>query len=180
MLAVSLTSLWLIAALMALGLLLIIAEVFIPAGGVIGVFGGIVVIVSVVGAFMRGPVTGIVALVAGLALTPLAIAFAVKMLPRSPLGRGIVLGGRSGDTSASRAGGKLDLAETEDRSALIGRQAEVVRDLRPSGVVLLDGQRVEAVSEGAFIESGQQVEIVHIDGRTIVVAAVEGTEEPSA
>lgn len=173
MLAITLTSIWLILVLVAIGLLLVVAEVFIPSGGVIGILGGALIITAIVGGFMRGPGTGIIVLVAGGVLTPVCISAAVKMLPRSKLGTGIVLGDDSGGNE--RAVSRLDLATAADRSALVGKRGKVVRDLRPAGVILLDGQRVEVVSEGEFLESGTEAEVIRIEGRTVVVGRAEGS-----
>jgi membrane-bound serine protease (ClpP class) len=45
-------------------------------------------------------------------------------------------------------------------------------DLRPAGVVLVDGQRVDVVTEGAMIEVGARVKVVAVEGNRIVVRRV--------
>jgi membrane-bound serine protease (ClpP class) len=44
-----------------------------------------------------------------------------------------------------------------------------VADLRPSGIACFDGERVDVVSDGTFIDAGQAIEAVQIDGNRIVV-----------
>ena len=48
----------------------------------------------------------------------------------------------------------------------------------PSGVVSVDGQTLDATSEGMVIEAGQTVRIIKIEANRLVVRAVEG-EIPS-
>ena len=57
----------------------------------------------------------------------------------------------------------------EDRSkeylkTLVGKAAKAKSKMLPSGVVVVDGGHVEAVSEGMPIEVGQEVRIVQIRG----------------
>jgi hypothetical protein len=49
----------------------------------------------------------------------------------------------------------------------------------PSGVVSVDGQTLDATSEGMVIEAGQTVRIIKIEANRLVVRAVEG-EIPTA
>lgn len=39
----------------------------------------------------------------------------------------------------------------DDRSHLVGQTARTVTDLRPAGIITLDNERIDAVSDGAFI-----------------------------
>jgi membrane-bound serine protease (ClpP class) len=51
----------------------------------------------------------------------------------------------------------------------IGRQA--LTTLRPSGTAVINGQRVDVVSEGAFIEAGAPVKVIALEGLRVVVRA---------
>lgn len=44
--------------------------------------------------------------------------------------------------------------------------------LRPSGTAVINGKRVDVVSEGAFIEAGQVIKVVAVEGLRVVVRAV--------
>jgi membrane-bound serine protease (ClpP class) len=56
----------------------------------------------------------------------------------------------------------------------IGQVGVVVHRLRPSGVIELeDGKRLDVVSEGAFIPTGEKVKVIAVEGRRILVR-VEG------
>lgn len=61
----------------------------------------------------------------------------------------------------------------EDREYLLGRQGEVLYELRPSGTVIIDKNPVDVVSEGGFIKKGETVEVVSVNGNRVVVRKVE-------
>ncbi|UXR70601.1 MULTISPECIES: NfeD family protein [unclassified Staphylococcus] len=56
-----------------------------------------------------------------------------------------------------------------DRSHLVGEVATTLTDLRPSGIILLNNERIDAVSEGPFILKDSQVDIVEVEGTRVVV-----------
>ena len=56
-----------------------------------------------------------------------------------------------------------------DRSHLVGEIATTMTDLRPAGIILLNGERIDAVSEGSFILKDLQVEIIEVEGSRVVV-----------
>lgn len=56
-----------------------------------------------------------------------------------------------------------------DRSHLVGEIATTLTDLRPSGIILLNNERIDAVSEGPFILKDSQVDIVEVEGTRVVV-----------
>ena len=51
----------------------------------------------------------------------------------------------------------------------VGRTAIALTDLRPSGFVDMDGQRVDALSEGDMVRKGQTVEVIRDLGTEVVV-----------
>jgi membrane-bound ClpP family serine protease len=56
---------------------------------------------------------------------------------------------------------------------LVGRKGTVITMLRPVGTVDFDGEHHQVVSRGEYIEKGQQVEVLEIDGLSIVVKKAE-------
>jgi membrane-bound serine protease (ClpP class) len=55
---------------------------------------------------------------------------------------------------------------------LVGKSGLTVTPLRPSGTVLIDGERVDAVTEGGFIPSQKEIVVVKVEGNRIVVREV--------
>ena len=45
----------------------------------------------------------------------------------------------------------------------------MVSPLRPSGIADVEGERVDVVSDGEFIEAGAQIVVSRVDGNRIVV-----------
>lgn len=61
----------------------------------------------------------------------------------------------------------------DDRSYLINQTAISLTELRPSGIIIHDGKRIDAVSEGAFIKRDQQVIITEVEGTRVVVREIK-------
>lgn len=54
----------------------------------------------------------------------------------------------------------------------LGMRGTVVTPLRSAGTVLIDGERIDAVSEAEFIEKDTEVEVTKIEGSRIVVRKI--------
>lgn len=155
--------------LVATGVILLGVELFIiPGFGVAGV-GGIIALAAglgmtlvgagatasvIIGAFGRVAISILLALAGGLAL--------LRMLPRLPFGRRLVL-----DTEVGAEQGYTSPPES-DRLQL-GRNGTALSPLRPAGVADIDGARVDVVSDGGFIEAGAAIEVTRVDGNRVVV-----------
>src|SRR4051794_16824429 len=77
--------------LLAFGLLLLIAEVFIPSGGLIGFLALCCLGLSLWRAFGQSVDLGLKFLLADCLLLPLAMALAIHLWPRTPLARRVFL-----------------------------------------------------------------------------------------
>jgi membrane-bound serine protease (ClpP class) len=161
------------------GLVLLALEVFVvPGFGLTGVLGLGALLgglgLSVVGAgatwevilmaMGRGALALLLALAASLAL--------LRFLPRLPFGRRLVL-----ETELS-AGTQGAAAPEHDRRWL-GKSGIAASPLRPAGLAHINGERVDVVSDGEFIEAGQPIEVIRVDGNRIVVRrshSIDGKE----
>lgn len=56
-----------------------------------------------------------------------------------------------------------------NRTELLGKVAITATALRPSGTAMYEGERLDVVSEGAFIPNNTEVEIIEVEGVRIVV-----------
>ena len=59
--------------------------------------------------------------------------------------------------------------EAEDLAPLIGRAGKTQSDLRPAGIAMVDDQRIDVVSDGGFIEKGEAIKVIAVDGPRVVV-----------
>jgi membrane-bound serine protease (ClpP class) len=55
------------------------------------------------------------------------------------------------------------------RGDLVGKTGVAMTDLRPAGVATVDGERVDVVTEGEYIDSGAGVEIIRTESYRHVV-----------
>lgn len=69
-------------------------------------------------------------------------------------------------TSLSEESGYVNLPTN---GALVGRTGTVMTALRPSGTIVVDGERHDAVSDGDFIGEGQMVRVIEVHGNRVVV-----------
>ncbi len=153
--------------LLALAALLFFIEVFLPSGGVIGLFVGVCAIASVVFFFKASAMWGLSSILFLLVMTPLMISFALKIWPNTPIGQRLILGSSSPDD---------DLPEPEQSDPLqdlIGATGVVATDLRPVGMVQIEGERIEAIAQTGVIRAGQPVRITAIEDGRIKVRPVK-------
>lgn len=60
----------------------------------------------------------------------------------------------------------------DDRSYLVNQTAITLTELRPSGIIIHNGQRIDAVSDGAFIKREKEVRIIEVEGTRVVVREI--------
>ncbi|MDY7092351.1 MAG: NfeD family protein [Acidobacteriota bacterium] len=147
---------------LAVGYLLLLAELFVP-GGVLGLVGFVVVLYACYLAFDMGPLWGTAVVLLSMGVT----AAGVHFFFRSRTGRALVLD--SPDPPSWRS-------QEEDLSDLIGRRGQTVTDLRPSGTMELEGRRLDVVADGEFLDAGTAVEVVEVEGGRVVVESVAEVE----
>ncbi len=151
--------------LLALGLGLIVAEVFFPSFGVLSVLATAALVGSIAMAFQESNALGVRFLLATAVLVPATIVLGFKLFPRSPFGKRMVAGGLSFESRPT-----LDPRDL----TLLGREGTVEADCRPAGMARLDGRRVDVVTRGEWIEAGVRVRVIEVQGNRVVVARSEG------
>ncbi|WP_244374846.1 NfeD family protein [Anoxybacillus flavithermus] len=65
----------------------------------------------------------------------------------------------------------------EVRMDLVGKRGVAITVLRPAGTALIDGERVDVVTEGEYIERHRPIEVIHVDGLKVVVRECKKEEE---
>ncbi|SFK58477.1 NfeD family protein [Salinicoccus halodurans] len=150
--------------LFIIGTIFIIVEFFI-IGAILGIIGSIMLLISIL---LVGNNVALFSLFL-LAIIILAIiewVILVKFKKRKiPFLNKFIL------TDATDA--ESGYTSFDDRSYLVGEQAETATALRPSGIIRYGDERIDAVAEGAFIESGNIVKIIHVEGTRVVVRPLE-------
>jgi membrane-bound ClpP family serine protease len=156
-------------ALLGVALLLVVIEVFIPSGGLIGLGSAAAALAGIIMLFRYNTTWGLIGLLAVVVLGPAALGFALKVWPSTPLGRRM-LGEK---TPEERELERAKAQKERDRvNALIGAEGIAMTDLKPIGVVIIDGERVDALSDSGFIRSGTRVRVTVIESNQVKVRAL--------
>lgn len=151
----------LIILLFALGILLLAVEVIVP-GGILGSIGGLLMFGGCIAAFMRyGTGGGILAVTVAAVLTILAFYIEFRVLPKTSIGRKAFL--TSEITGVSSAFG-------EEARDLIGKSAEALTMLSPSGYIMVDGKRHEAFCQSGQVPAGTALEVTGADNFRLIVS----------
>lgn len=149
--------------LLILGIVLIIAELFVP-GGIVGLLG----IGAVTGAlFMSANDMGHMAMSIGIAVLA-SIVVSVILFKTIGIEKGFFRHVILNDSTSTEKG----YISSHNRLELIGLEGKALTPLRPSGTGLFDEERLDVVSEGAYVASGAMIKIVKTEGSRIVVREV--------
>ena len=146
--------------LFAIGILLILAEVIVP-GGILGTIGGLMMFAGCVLAFIDyGSLGGLVAVAVALFLGGAALYLEFRYLPKTKIGKRAFLHAEIEGVSAAFGKEALDL---------VGKSAEAVTLLSPSGYILVDGHRYEAFCQSGQAPVGSFLEIIGADNFRLIV-----------
>jgi len=151
-----------IAAVLVVGLILLFTEVaVVPGFGVAGALGLMALAAGAITAWTElGPMWG--GITAGASVV--AAGIMLVWLPRTRAARTVVLEHSQAATHSQ-----------EDRSGLVGRHGTTVTPLRPSGRVRFGTDEVDVMTEGEYIDSNQEVEVMSVEGPRVVVRIPDAT-----
>ena len=104
-----------------------------------------------------------------------------RLLPYVPVLNKMMLAGPGARAEPASNSAPSELGLTYDRLAeLVGRVGTAATVLRPTGLMELDGDRINVVTEGEFLEAGQAVRVLFVRGNRVVVGADDApAPEPS-
>jgi membrane-bound serine protease (ClpP class) len=145
--------------LLLAGFVLIGMEIFIP-GGILGIFGTVAWTSAAVVGWRNFPepwnmVSGFSLLLVGL----LTFVVWIRYFPKSRVGKSLSL------TESSASYKSHQMADLP-----IGSVGEAASTLRPSGIAIFDGKRLDVVADGEWIEAGESVKVSSTrDGHISVV-----------
>lgn len=155
--------------LLAAGILAIYVEIFVPAGGIIGLAGAGLIIAGVVFAYIdHGPTNGTIMLFTSLVVTPIALILGLKLFPNTPVGKRLILGVPVGSDDPS---GEPERDGEPSASAAVseGDEGEAITVLRPSGTARIGGRKISVVTGGEYIEAGERLRVSKVEGNRVVV-----------
>lgn len=145
--------------LQLLAAVVLIAEVIIPSGGLLGLLAAGLIGYSLYSVFTDVSAnTGYLFLAADVVALPFIIILGLKMLARSPATLKTELSSGGGVTSQS-----------DDLAGFLGKTGVAETTLRPSGIALIDGRRLDVVSRGEYIDRGTGIVVAAVTGNQIIV-----------
>ncbi|QDV21092.1 hypothetical protein Pan153_57740 [Gimesia panareensis] len=154
-------------------LLLFVAEIFVPSGGLIAILAITSMGASLWGAWMAwwGTSPGFwwTYIASVVILIPTTIGMAVKTFPNTAWGKKFI---HEVPTLEEVTGFQ---AETEHLRSLIGKIGKTQTLLNPSGFVLVDHERHHCESQGMIVDPQVDVEIIAVEGTRLVVKVVKPT-----
>ena len=159
--------------LMIVGCVLVVLEVFIPSGGIISILAGVSFLAAIFMAFQEGPTTGpgvgLIFTATTVIAVPTLMALAFKLWPKTPMGKAFL-----GDLPTDE-----EVLPEDPRRTLLGRVGVARTKMLPSGAVEIDGQMIDAVTQGQAIEPGAYVVVSEVRANRVVVRPAGKDQRPS-
>jgi membrane-bound ClpP family serine protease len=145
--------------LLVVGALLLLLETVLP-GLIAGIIGFLCLIAGVALTFRDyGAEQGSLVAMGTMIMLGIGTALWLKYFPDSRYARMFI---------AQKTVGELGVEKPE----LLNQTGVAHSNLRPSGTALINGHRVDVVTEGGLIERGATIKVVAIEGMRVVVRAV--------
>lgn len=158
----------LVITLLVVGAILLVLETILP-GMIAGTLGLLCLLAGVIDAYVvLGPETGtyvlggvVVGLIAGTIIW-------LKIFPQTRMARLF---------TSNQTVGEINT----ERPELLHQTGAALTPLRPSGTALINGKRIDVVTEGAMIDRNTPIKVVATEGMRVVVRALnaETTHETS-
>ncbi|MEW6655000.1 MAG: NfeD family protein, partial [Bacteroidota bacterium] len=153
-----------------IGVILLIVEIFVFPGFGIAGFAGVVLMI--LGLFFglisdleiastNSISIAIIQIGVSFVMTGIMIYFLWKYLPKSVIFNKLVLQ----DNISAKSG----YAANTQFEQLVGINGSAMTDLRPSGTALLNGLRVDVITDGDYISRGSDIIVIRVEGSKVVV-----------
>jgi membrane-bound serine protease (ClpP class) len=165
--------------LVLLGMGLILLEVFVIPGvgiaaglGILAILGGIYI--SLVRDLSSSDQLARAGYILGMALTLVAVGtwLSLTYLPRTRAFKGLLLM----EALQGRQNGTAVQQRQRADAGLLGATGVATTDLRPSGWAEINGKQVDVVTQGEWLEQGEEVEVIEDSGYRRVVRPVPSAD----
>lgn len=151
---------WFIGLFFALGVVLLVLEIFVP-GGILGAI-GIGALITGVALTANSLVEGLLYILGMLALLAVLVILSFRFPTSRRLWERFSL-----TTRQTNQEGYLAPKQSYDR--FMGRYGVALTHLRPAGTADFDGERVDVVTEGGYIKSGVKIKVIAVEGVRVIV-----------
>ena len=145
---------------------LIVAEIFVPSGGLISLCALACLIGGAVIFFHYSTIAGWIGIGIAAVMIPTVLVFAYRIFPKTRFGKSVTL------TPPQRQQGDAvpDMSELKE---LLGKVGIVLTPLRPVGMCDFAGQRVECVAESGYVEKDKKVKVINVESTQLTVRTME-------
>jgi len=145
---------------------LIVAEVFVPSGGLISICAFLCLAGGIAIFFQHSTTAGWIGVIIAVIMIPSLLVIAYKVFPKTRFGKSVTL------TPPQRQPGDA-IADTPKLKELLGAVGQVLTPLRPVGMCDFSGQRVECVAESGYIDKGKKVKVIRVQSTQVTVRVIE-------
>ena len=147
---------------------LIIAEVFVPSGGLISIFALACLIGGAVIFFRHSATAGWIGVGIAAVMIPTVLIFAYRIFPKTRFGKSVTL------TPPERQQGDA-IPDTSELKEMLGKVGVVITPLRPVGMCDFAGKRVECVAESGYVDKDKKVKVIDVESTQLTVRMIEET-----
>ncbi|MHC4322959.1 MAG: NfeD family protein [Planctomycetota bacterium] len=145
---------------------LIVAEVFVPSGGIISICALACLAGGVAIFFHYSLIAGWIGVGIAAIMIPVVLIFAYKIFPKTRFGKSVTL------TPPQREQGDA-IPDTDKLKDMLGAEGVVVTPLRPVGMCEFSDRRVECVAESGYVDKGKKVKIINVESTQLTVRIIE-------
>jgi len=145
---------------------LIVAEVFVPSGGLISICALACLVGGIAIFFQNSVIAGWIGIGIAAIMIPSVLVAAYKIFPKTRFGKSVTL------TPPERKQGDA-IPDTDKLKELLGAEGVVLTMLRPVGMCDFSGQRVECVAEGGYVDKGKKVKVINVESTQLTVRIIE-------
>jgi len=146
--------------------ILIIAEVFVPSGGLISLCALACLAGGAVIFFQYSTTAGWIGIGIAIVMIPVVLIFAYKIFPKTRFGKSVTL------SPPQRQQGDA-IPDTSQLRELLGKVGIVITPMRPVGMCDFAGQRVECVAESGYVDKGKKVKVINVESTQLTVRTIE-------
>jgi membrane-bound ClpP family serine protease len=145
---------------------LIVAEVFVPSGGVISILALACLVGGITIFFQHSPAAGWVGIAVAVVMIPSVLITTYKVLPKTRFGQSVTL------APPQRRQGEA-VPDMDELEKLLGATGMVLTPLRPVGMCDFSGRRIECVAESGYVGKGMKVKVIGVQSTQLTVRMIE-------
>lgn len=151
--------------LFVLGIIFCAIEMCIPGFGFFGISGIVMIVAGIIVRMVCGGDLEMLLYMILIALVLLVLMLVVfsRLITKGKLGKSAIFNVGTAVPEDKTEG-------TKHYDHLLGVSGKVINDLRPVGKADFDGEIVEVVAQGSFIETGSTVTVISCEGGKVVVS----------